>query len=301
MSIVTKPYTFPLTSPVIRSAEVNADYDVLYNDYNGNINNDNIAPDAGIRYDKLVPMSGDATITGAGVITVTGSGSGLLPIGTLVPFYDFNGALTFNTALWRYCDGSVLAYPASPLNGQTLPDLSGRYPVGFGTDGGGNIGTAPWATAPVGNAGNTVNLQHSHTVAGHTHTGPSHTHNVTAHTHSISVDGDHAHTGLTDVISNNTGFVGSQQAIMDDDGVIKTTHHFAVDAGVYNFEGQHRHGISTDGSHNHTAATGAASPTTDASGTGATGSAAPGTNNQLSSTQNIQPSSIRVRYIIKVL
>lgn len=288
MSIVAKPYTFPLTGPVIRSAEINADYDILYNDYNGNITNDNISPTAGIRYDKLVTMSGDATITGAGVITVTGSGSGFLPVGTIVPFYDFGGTVTFNTALWRYCDGSVLAYPGSPLNGLTLPDLSGRYPVGFGTDGGGNIGTAPWATAAVGNAGNTVNLQHSHTVDAHHHTGPSHTHTIAAHNHSTA---DHV-LDITEIPSHTHDVTwytvaGATPGPTGDvaNGGPNTSATSATGGGL-----GHNHGN-----------TGNTSLTTDAAGAGNTGDTSPGTNNQLSSTQNIQPSSIRVRYIIKVL
>jgi hypothetical protein len=52
---------------------------------------------------------------------------------------------------------------------RTLPDLSGRYLVGFGTDGGGDVDTAAWATAAVGNASHQINISH-------THTGPSHNH-----------------------------------------------------------------------------------------------------------------------------
>lgn len=53
------------------------------------------------------------------------------PIGTIEAFYDFGGLLTFNTTYFAYCDGSVLVDANSPFNGQTLPDLSNRYMVGF--------------------------------------------------------------------------------------------------------------------------------------------------------------------------
>lgn len=98
------------------------------------------------------------------------------PVGSIIPFYDFNGVAQFDTNIWNYCDGSVINSPGSILDGQTLPDLSGRYICGFGTDGGGNIDTAPWDVAPVGNAGSTVNLQHSHTVNNHNHSIPDHDH-----------------------------------------------------------------------------------------------------------------------------
>lgn len=98
------------------------------------------------------------------------------PVGSIIPFYDFNGVATFDSTIWKYCDGSVINSPGSILDGQTLPDLSGRYICGFGTDGGGNIDTAPWDVAPVGNAGSTVNLQHHHTVNNHNHSIPNHDH-----------------------------------------------------------------------------------------------------------------------------
>lgn len=254
--------------------------------------------------DLEIPVLGQVFPTGA-VITFGQSYVGLgslasagflMPIGSIVPFYDYNGALTFDPAYWSYCDGSVVTINGTP---RTTPDLSGRYLVGFGADGGGDIDTAVWATAAVGLAGNIINLQHNHTVNSHSHTGPSHTHGLGSHTHTLTAELDHSHTGLTDVISNNSGFSGSQIAVMDDDGVIKTTHHFAIDSGVNNFEGQHRHGIIDDGGHNHGGATGAASGNTAADGTGATSSETPGTDNQLSTTQSIQPRSIRVRYLIR--
>jgi hypothetical protein len=73
--------------------------------------------------------------------TVTDNTDKLVPVGTIVGHYDFNAAVTF-TDDWLYCDGSVIADAASPINGQTLPDLSNRYLVGFGTEGGGDIDTA---------------------------------------------------------------------------------------------------------------------------------------------------------------
>ena len=118
-----------------------------------NINNSNVAAGAAIVFSKLenltssqiivgnasnvpaaVAMSGAATIDNAGVVTLASGGvGGSLPIGSIIPFYDFNALVTFDTNYYRYCDGSVLTYAASPLDGETLPDLSGRYIVEFGS------------------------------------------------------------------------------------------------------------------------------------------------------------------------
>ena len=53
-----------------------------------------------------------------------------LPIGSIIPFYDFNGDLTFDTDFWVYCDGQTATVGGVS---RALPDLSGRYLVGFGT------------------------------------------------------------------------------------------------------------------------------------------------------------------------
>lgn len=209
------------------------------------------------------------------------------PIGTIVAFYDFNGVATFDLTIWNYCDGAVINSPGSPIDGQTLPDLSGRYICGFGTDGGGDIGTAPFSATPVGNANSETDLTHTHTVDNHSHT-------VNNHSHTIGLDGVHAHGALTGVISNDDGFGGAEQAIVDDDGNVKLDHHFAIDANINNFEGQHRHIIGNDGNHSHSGATGNTSP-----GTSAVGLVTNDPSPSLAAI-NIQPISIRVRFIMKV-
>lgn len=211
-------------------------------------------------------------------------GDATLPVGSIIAFYDY-GVLVFDDNVWRYCDGDVLNYPGSPLDGQTLPDLSGRYICGFGTDGGKDIGTAPFVATLVGD--NEISLQHTHNIAGHSHT-------VNNHSHTIALDGIHAHGALTGIISDNTGFVGGTQAINDDDGVVKTDHHFAIDANVNNFEGQHRHIIGNDGNHSHGGNTGLENP-----GTSATALATQTPTPTLANT-DIRPRSIPMRYIVKI-
>lgn len=105
----------------------------------------------------------------------------LPPVGSIIAFYDFGGSLTFDATKWAYCNGAAATFTG--IGSQTTPDLSGRYLVGFGTDGGGDNDSAAWSVTPVGNASHEVNLQHSHTVDAHTHTGPSHTHDMANHTH----------------------------------------------------------------------------------------------------------------------
>ena len=89
-----------------------------------------------------------------------------VPIGSIIPFYDYNAALSFNTTYWAYCNGQSTA--VGSLGAQTLPDLSNRYLVGFGTEGGADNGSAVWATAAVGNASHQIDIAHTHTYSGTT-------------------------------------------------------------------------------------------------------------------------------------
>jgi len=123
----------------------------------------------------------------------------LPPVGSIIPFYDFNGTLTFEPEYWTYCDGSSKLIAGVV---RTIPDVSGRYLVGFGSDGDKNIGTSLWSTAPVGNSFHRINIQHYHLYSrdfsvsiNHAH---SHNFSIPAHYHgkgnlSISSSGDHSH------------------------------------------------------------------------------------------------------------
>lgn len=309
--------------------EVMADFNEIYT----NITNVNVAANAGIAYSKLaalpsaqilvgsagnvatpVVMSGDATISNLGVVTV--SGGGIVPIGTILPFYDYNGTLTFNAAKYAYCDGSIVNFAG--IGPQTTPDLSGRYLIGFGTVGGGNIDTDPWATAAVGNAGWTINIQHSHTANAHTHgmqdhthaagtfAGPSHVHGVTELVAAIMVrpDGDY-YSGGGGVVD---GIFANMQSIVDP--AFYWGPFTAVDGGPFNCDDAGDFSPNADGKE-YTGGTQILGET-DSSGAGAvTGTSAvpstnttstasaTGTDNQLSAAQEIRPSSIRVRYIIR--
>lgn len=220
---------------------------------------------------KSVYNAHDTATTGVHGVGSSSIATSLMipPIGSIIPFYDYNGALTFDAAYWAYCNGQSIT--VSGIGTQTLPDLSGRYLVGFGTDGGADIGSAPWATALVGNAGHSITLtaaqsgQKAVTVdsggVDHSHTG--YTGNDSPdHTHNFGWQNNGAVAG-----SNATAEVIPRGAA----GWIATTGASA----------RHTHAVQTYGAsayaHTHTiAGSDAASPT------------------------SIQPRSIRVRYIMRV-
>lgn len=206
-----------------------------------------------------------------------------VPVGTILPFYDFNGTVSFDTGAYAYCDGSVVADAASPLNGLTLPDMSNRYLVGFGTEGGGDIDTAAWATAPVGNASHQANLEHSHPISsdgGHSHTVDSHTHGEGSLIAAIGWDITGAaspgrayqHQTTGNNWSPNTVYGGFSGTGASD--VANTTEG----ADVIGDTGSASPGTDVQGSHDHSGST----------------------SNSLSTTQDVQPRSIRVRYIIRI-
>ena len=56
MALITKPFTFASGATIIAS-EHNDNFDTLYNDYNGNITNANIAAGAGIVDTKLAQIT----------------------------------------------------------------------------------------------------------------------------------------------------------------------------------------------------------------------------------------------------
>lgn len=84
----TKNY---LASSKIKSSEVNADFNTIYDDYNGSINNDNISASAAIAASKLdlstiaqnVNFTGDVTLTTDAILTGSLNITGTLTADTL--------------------------------------------------------------------------------------------------------------------------------------------------------------------------------------------------------------------------
>lgn len=214
------------------------------------------------------------TVDGAGLPSwqtpVTGAVS--VPIGSVIPWNDFNGVLTLD-ANYRYCDGSVIVAPGSPIDGLTTDDLSGAYIVGYGTLGGGDIGTVPYDVTPVGNPNHQISIDHTHT---HTHT-----HNLSSHTHTEG-------TFYARLMFATTG----GNAIRYDQVTAPGTWNSDVEVGVSgpaSIPTTTNLGVKVDGT--------SSGPSTNTSGAAST----PTTSSALSSTQSIQPRSQRYRYIIRVL
>jgi len=185
----------------------------------------------------------------------------LVPIGSIIPHYDFDANLTPDSTYWKYCNGQSTDVGGTT---ETLPDLTGRYLVGFGTGGDANIEAVAWATDAVGNTAHQIDVSHTHTGPSHTHTGPSHNHAWFSKSTGT--------TGGTTYYSN-----GSSQSVVVD-GVGGATEAYVLDA-------------TSAGKAWYTNKTGTGA--TGASGTGSTGSAG-------SATQSIQPESLPVRYIMRV-
>lgn len=368
MSIIVRPNLY-VPGTVIRSAEVNDDLDTIYNNYNGFIDNTNIAPGAGIEVSKfetmntgeiiigtalgvptIVAMSGDATIDDAGAVSLASNAPGVVPLGTIIPIYDFNGAITYgsgptfdvDTDKWPFCDGSATTVKGNP---QTLPDMSNRYLVGFGTEGGGDVGTAAWNAAAVGNASHQVNIQHTHintltasnlTVSGTgsgTSTGQSTNSQSTSTSGNASVDHTHdsgslkLKIGYTTCVSHpvmNLYFYNSAGTALAafsttssgaTDFVCNITANLWPSASAFNVSGggadlYTNGGIGATGgqsvthSHNiaHTHGVSGGTVATTVTGTATHGTAQHTLTNVAagSTTQDIQPRSIRVRYVMRV-
>lgn len=306
--LIVRPNTY-VPGTIIRSTEVNDDFDTIYTDYNGNIDDDNIAAGANIAWTKIDK-------TGAVVDDL----SGAVPIGSMIWFYDFNGLLTFDTNSWKYCNGQVTA--VGGIGAQTLPDASNRYIVGFGTEAGADIGTAAWNVAPVGNANHAANLEHTHIQNTHLHTinhghADTLTYSVPRHYHysmAITTATDSHYHAV--VMTSNTANVlkctsdGSTNGRIDpgsDAGGANDPVRTATDT--------HSHGITsgaTDGSTNRvgyvSGESADASTFDDARSCGGSvtnyagnsGSTIPTNQNALSTTQDVQMRSIRARLLMRV-
>jgi hypothetical protein len=260
-----------------------------------------------------IPLYGRIIATGTtftlGQTTDSSITNGLVPIGGIIPWDDFNGSVTIPSS-YVHCDGSTISDSGSPLNGQTTRDLSNRYLVGFGTEGGGDIDTAVYNASPVGNASHQIDLSHSHVVTSHTHSLSSHTHTGAAHTHTGP---SHTHgpgslqfgVAFFNDTSNNFIMNGFATAVETDTAGAGNMGLLVPTSGLGDIS------IFTGSNSGNTPASGS----TDAAGTGATGSTtpgaggapstntsgatAPGTDTELSATQSIQPRSHRVRFIMR--
>lgn len=94
----------------------------------------------------------------------------IYPVGSIIAHYDFNAAVSVDLNTWAYCNGQTISDSTSPINGLTTPDLSNRYLVGFGTEANTDIGSAAFNSTVVGSASHQINTTHTHELTGtHTH------------------------------------------------------------------------------------------------------------------------------------
>lgn len=89
MSLVPKPYNFSAGATII-ATEHNANFDDIYDDYNGNITNANISASAAIADSKLAQITTGSKVSGSSLILLpnTPSGAGELPQVNVEDFTD---------------------------------------------------------------------------------------------------------------------------------------------------------------------------------------------------------------------
>lgn len=117
MSLISIPYTFSVGNTIIASQH-NSNFQTIYNDYNGNITDANIAPGAAIEYTKLA-LSNSIQKTDL----VSGVSNYLVPQGGIIMW---SGTIATIPSAWVLCDGT---------NG--TPDLRDQFIVGARSDSGG--------------------------------------------------------------------------------------------------------------------------------------------------------------------
>lgn len=110
MSLVTKNYTFSAGATII-AAQHNSNFDTIFADYNGSINNANIASNAAIAYTKL---NLNNAIVGSDINTSTTIPVGVLPTGT-----------SANQLVKLDSSAKLPAVDASALTGITGSQISG--------------------------------------------------------------------------------------------------------------------------------------------------------------------------------
>lgn len=197
----------------------------------------------------------------------------LVPIGTIIAHWDFDGGLSAPSApYWVPCDGGT--YTVGGVS-RTVPDLSGLYLVAYGTENGADIATATWDDSHVGQASNQINIAHMHSVD----PASTSTSSNGAHTHSSGS----LHAQIT-YSSSDSRLDANVQAVTD----WVSDHRLAATGDGGAAGGTFSSGVNVDGS---TASDGAHTHTVDIAATTSSSS--------LSATQSIQPRSVRVRHYMR--
>lgn len=122
MGIIVKPYTATAGATIV-AAEENANNDTIYNEFNGNVDNDNIKAGAGIVDTKLSQISTAGKVSGAALTSLASvpAGAGYLPAANVtgVATAGVNSTITSLIGL----SGDV--YQASWQNYSAVASISG--------------------------------------------------------------------------------------------------------------------------------------------------------------------------------
>ncbi len=105
MALITIPFTFSVGQTII-SSQHNSNFSTIYNDYNGNITDANIAAGAGIEYTKLALNN---TIKSTDILSSTTIATGNLGSGSALAytFLQGNSAWGVPTGLYNYTSGTT--------------------------------------------------------------------------------------------------------------------------------------------------------------------------------------------------
>jgi hypothetical protein len=122
-----------------------------------------------------------------------------VPVGTVVSWWRPDASTPIPSDEWMIADGSTVTDPASPLQGQALPDLTERFVMGVPPDAVGSTGGT-----------NTLNLSHRHRVDDHNHSIPGHDHGNGTLRANVAVEHDRVYvkrygSGFSATHANYTG------------------------------------------------------------------------------------------------
>lgn len=166
MSLISKPYTFTNGATIV-AAEHNSNFDTIYSDYSGNIQNANIASNAAITDSKLAQVATAGKVSGAALTALSSvpSGAGVLPAVNGGCFSGmvamWSGTIATIPTGWYLCDGS-----------NSTPDLRNRFIVCANADSGGAAKST--ITGAAAQTGGSTTISTSNLPA-HTHTGVTRT------------------------------------------------------------------------------------------------------------------------------
>jgi hypothetical protein len=131
MALVNKLYTFS-TGATIVASEINANYDIIYADYNGNITNANVSPTASIADTKLAQITTAAKVSGTSFIDLAS-----IPVGAgIIPADNLSTAALIPSGVICMWYGTIVSIPIGWLlcNGSNgTIDLRDKFIVGAGS------------------------------------------------------------------------------------------------------------------------------------------------------------------------